>query len=128
MHEAYFEVRFRTEVAPEAWPETFAVITAYETTGETWSDERNSDADRELREHLGSLSSFVHRLTGYSPTTGHAEPGWAVAVDLETALAVGNSFRQDAIYFIFRGELFVTHCDDRSGLVPVDSFLKRLDP
>jgi hypothetical protein len=127
MHPAYFEVRFRHEGTDGEWPDEFAVITAYATTGEIWSVEMNHAADRELGEHLSSLSSFVRRLTGYSPETGHAEPGWAVAISFETACDVGLKFKQDAVYFVRGGDLFVSHCDGRRGLVFIGGFKDILD-
>ena len=127
MHPAYFEVRFRQDGTDGGWPDEFAVITAYATTGEAWSDERNRAADRELGEYLSSLSRFVRRLTGYSPKTGHAEPGWAVDVPLHEACEIGVRFEQDAVYFVRAGELFVTHCDARRRLERVGAFRERLD-
>lgn len=128
MHPEYFKVRFRADDADDAeWPEEFAIITAYATTGEVWTDEENSSADRELREYLSSLSSFVHRLTGYSLTTGHAEPGWAVSISFEDACDIGIEFKQDAIYFVKSGKLFVSYCDSRRQKRNVGDFLSHLD-
>jgi len=40
------------------------------------------------------------RITGFSPSTGHAEPGWAVALPLVECRAIGNRYYQDAIYSV----------------------------
>ena len=126
MHPAYFEVRFRTDDHVGEWPSEFAVITAYATTGQAWSDEENEAADRELREHLGSLSHFVVRLSGYSPSTGHCEPGWAVAVPYDQACDIGFRFHQDAIYFVEDDSLSVSRCGERRK-IEVGTFSERLD-
>lgn len=128
MHPEYFAVRFRTEAEVGDWPDEFAVITAYATTGQTWTDEENEEADRELRHRLGSLSSFVRRVTGYSATTGHAEPGWAVGISFEGACDLALEFKQDAIYFVRHDELCVSLCDARRALHSVGRFSDRLDP
>jgi hypothetical protein len=38
LHPAYFKVRFRGPWPDLSHPEEFAIITAYATTGETWSE------------------------------------------------------------------------------------------
>lgn len=127
MRSEYFEVRFRSERPVDEWPENFAVITGYATTGETWSDEENEASDRQLRERLESASAFVRRLTGYSPTTGHAEPGWAVEVGLEEARNIGREFKQDAVYYVSGDDLNVSRCGADGEASFVDSFRCRLD-
>lgn len=127
MHPEYFDVRFQCAEEPEEWPSQFAVITAFATTGETWSVEENLNADWRLEELLRTKSEFIRRLTGYSPKTGHAEPGWAAEVSFEDACDIGMRFKQDALYFVKDAELFVSHCDSRRTPLFIDSFLKRLD-
>ena len=53
---------------------------------------------------------WVRRLTGFSPTTNHAEPGWAVAIGFDDACKIGGDFKQDAIYYVTGDELGVSHC------------------
>ncbi len=132
MHAAYYETRFNAEEPIDDWPAEFAIITAYATTGEQWTDEQNLAADENLRLLLEGASVAIpkvwcRRLTGYSPTTGHAEPGWAAALDFATACKVGENFRQDAIYFVSNGWLSVTHCKDgHRELAPVERFADRV--
>jgi hypothetical protein len=65
MEPAYFEVRFLVEPPPDWWPDEFVIITAYATTGETWTRDQNDAADRRLREELSRRSSFLVRITGF---------------------------------------------------------------
>lgn len=125
MHPDYFETRFRTPATVPSWPEAFAVITAYATTGESWTESENRRADLRLRAELGGV--WRERITGYSATTGHAEPGWAVDLRFDEACDLGARFLQDAIYWVRSGELFVSRCDERRSLERVGSFLERLD-
>lgn len=127
MNPEYFKTRFRTEAPFNEWPNSFAIITAYATTGETWSPERNRLADEELRKILSEKYESILRITGYSPTTYHAEPGWAVEMDLESAKEIGWRFLQDAIYFVNEGKLFVVKCSSDDALIFVDEFTNRLD-
>lgn len=126
LHPAYFEIRFRGESLPTHWPESFAVITAYATTGEQWSSDKNRAADLQLLKRIQERGVWHVRLTGYSPRDGHAEPGWAVAFQLTEARRIGLEFRQDAIYWISNDELWVTRCFEQSPLVRVGLFRERL--
>ncbi|MFN8706987.1 MAG: DUF3293 domain-containing protein, partial [Planctomyces sp.] len=80
----YFETHFLLERPVENWPDEFAIITAFAPTGTQWTDEQNQIADQELEAELNSRSLWKKRLTGYSPVTGQAEPGWAVETDFES--------------------------------------------
>jgi hypothetical protein len=127
MHPAYFDTRFRTERAVRSWPDAFVILTAYATTGSSWSEEANAAADQRLEAVLRARGLAPVRIVGYSPTTGHAEPGWACPLDFDQACDLGISFHQDALYVVHGDTLSVSHCDKRRGLVPVGSFRDRLD-
>lgn len=110
----------------QAAPEEFAIITAHATTGETWSDKENSVADRKLKNTLGHKSDWLMRITGYSPVSGHREPGWAAELNFQEACDIGRHFKQDAIYFVKKDKLYLSYCDARRALVPVGNFAERL--
>lgn len=122
MHSEYFNVRFRSDKVISDWPEEFVIITAHATTGEKWTDDENESAGRELEGVLKSKCNWVESVTGFSPDTLHAEPGWAATIPFNEACDIGNRFKQDAIYFIKDDELFVSHCDERRELVKVGVF------
>lgn len=126
-HPAYFQVRFRSPYLPVAWPTSFAIITAWATTGEQWSAAENEAADLRLQASLRALGRWHWRVTGYSPLDGHAEEGWAVALPLESAREIGREFHQDAIYWVSGDQCWVIKCGAKSCLVPVGSFRERLD-
>lgn len=109
-HPAYFKVRFRGPWPDRSHPDEFAIITAYATTGETWSEEQNRAADLELENELRETGSWMRRLTGYDPATGHAEPGWAVEMAFEAACDLGLRFQQDAIFSISGNRVWVAKC------------------
>lgn len=126
LHPAYFETQFAVGDPAVEFPHEFAIITAYATTGEAWTDLENESADRELEAVLRRTCSLIGRITGFSPTTGHAEPGWAAQMTWQDACDLGILFRQDAIYVVKGDNLFVTFCDSRRQLVDVGAFRERL--
>ncbi len=108
----YFDVRFRLESPVTQWPTEFIVVTGYATTGEVWPEERNVESDLRLGRALQEMGRWHLRLTGYSPATGHAEPGWAVLLNPAEGEALGRRFLQDAIYVVRGDALTVRYCDD----------------
>lgn len=108
-------------------PGSFAIISAYATTGESWSEEKNNEADARLFHALITMGLTPVRVLAYSPETAHEEPSWCVETSWENACDIGVLFKQDAIYYVIGAELFVTFCDDRRTLVLVDQFNNRLD-
>ncbi|MEJ1959944.1 MAG: DUF3293 domain-containing protein [Nitrosomonadales bacterium] len=104
----------------------FAIITAYATTGDSWPDAKNQAADEDIKASLLNQGRWVRRLTGYSPTSGHRESGWAVELGLNAACNIGLQYKQDAIYYVSGDTLSVSFCDSRRALVAIGSFRSRL--
>jgi hypothetical protein len=125
-HPAYFTVRFTVEPPHPTWPAAFVLITAWATTGEEWPEEKNHEADRALEQRLVDAGVWYHRVTGFSPATGHAEPGWAVELPVTDALALGREFKQDAIYVVDDDRMAVVRCEGGETAV-VGSFRERID-
>jgi hypothetical protein len=123
----YYQTRFQPDALPSPLPDTFAIITACATTGETWTDSENEAANAALWAELDSMDRLLGSLTGYSPDTGHAEPGFAASLPFEAACDLGLKFKQDAIYYVDSGTLHVSYCDHRRRLEQVAAFLDRLD-
>jgi hypothetical protein len=126
MHPEYFETHFDSAGYDGPWPRQFAIITGYATTGEKWTLEANARADLELHAELVRRGVWMQRVTGFSPRTGHAEPGWAAELSFSDACDLGHHFRQDALYSIREDQLFVSHCDSRRAEILVGLFRERL--
>jgi len=124
----YFDTRFKLGLPLTELPDSFAIITAHATTGEVWTAEDNNAANEALRAELEHGGHFIETITGYSPETNHAEPGFAAAIPFEEACQIGARFKQYAIYSVSSGTLFVSHCDHRLSLKPITRFSKRADP
>lgn len=127
MHPAYFETRFRVPAMPRQWPGMFVIVSAYATTGQTWSHAKNVSADLALASQIRDLGCWMHRITGYSPTTDHAEPSWAAEMELLSACELGLRFEQDAIYLVEGNQLYVLKCHQPESRLHVDAFTARLD-
>jgi hypothetical protein len=128
MHSAYFETRFRTSQPITDWPPEFVILSAFATTGETWTAQQNEDADRHLASELRTRGGgWLVRIVGYSPTSGHAEPSWAVSLPLDEACNIGQRFHQDAIYHVKNDELSVTRCKDVEVIAPGEVSMGRVD-
>lgn len=128
----YARTRFCLEAPIARWPERFALITGYATTGETWSAERNEAADRALLAELRPRTPWLTRITGYDPSPDDPadplrEPGWAVVLPFDATCDLGRRFLQTAIYWVDGDELSASYCDERRGLVGMGSFRERLD-
>jgi hypothetical protein len=126
MNPVYFETHFERFEGWDDWPIEFAIITAYATTGENWPDTKNQAADQQLEVDLHKQGGWVRRLIGYSPTSGHREPGWIVELGLNAACDIGLKYNQDAIYYVSGDTLSVCFCDSRRALVKIGSFRPRV--
>lgn len=125
MPREYFTTQFTTPAIPK-FPDEFAIITGYATTGERWPDELNRASNAALLEELRSRGIWIHPMTGHSPDLDHAEPGWAAALSFDDACNLGQRFKQIAVYYIRGDELSVSYCDGRRGLVRVGRFRERV--
>lgn len=105
----------------------FAIITGYATTGETWPDEENERQNDQLRLELEGLGVLLGKMTGYSPTEDHAEPGWAAVLEFDQACDIGAKYDQAAIYYVRDGVLYLSYCDTRRELVNVGAFAARFE-
>ena len=127
MHPEYFKTRFLVENDVNTWPASFAIISAFATTGQQWTDSENDAADRRLENELRCAGVWHARITGFSLETGHAEPSWAVEVGFQEACDIGERHHQDAIYHVEGDALYVSYCNAHRALIPVDSFRSRID-
>src|SRR5713226_2735654 len=127
MNPAYFETHFVIPAASQDWPEEFAILSAYSTTGEVWSANQNEKADQKLETELASAKVWMRRVIGYSPTTGHREPSWAVEISFDAACDYGSRFKQDAVYYVTGDALWVSDCHQRRQMALVGNFRERID-
>jgi hypothetical protein len=123
----YATSRFRLAAIPDSWPSAFVIITAYASTGQRWSDAENVAADQKLSAEIAALGAWRLRITGYSPDTGHAEPGWAVELPIEHGRGIGRQFKQDAIFVIRADALGYVSCSGDGKVIWFGAFRERVD-
>ena len=126
LYPEYFKTHFRCGGNNLASIREFAIITAYATTGEQWTEDRNKDANKKLHQELENQGCLLGSINGVSPETDHEEPSWAAEMDYDCACDIGLRYKQDAIYYVRDDMLFVSLCDDRRELVKVGQFSARL--
>lgn len=125
-YSAYFETVFYYDDFPVDWPESFAIISACAPPEEKWTSEETQQADAALQQ---ALSLYLHhRVTGCSRDFTHQEPSWAVACSYAEALRIGKNYRQDAIFWVTHGQIYVAHCVPNATYVPVDPWSERRVP
>ena len=122
--EAYKSTVFEYQDFPKDWPKDFAILTAYATTGETWTDEQNKDADQKLEAELRKGGYRIHRISGYSKDLKTHEEGWAVVMDLKTAWNLAVKYKQVALFYYQNDDLLLVYalgysrCDEAVVKVP----------
>jgi len=122
--EAYKSTVFQYQDFPADWPKSFAILTAYATTGETWTDEQNKDADQKLEAELRKGDYRIHRISGYSKDLKTHEEGWAVVMDLKTAWNLAVKYKQVALFYYQNDDLLLVYalgysrCDEAVVKVP----------
>ena len=107
----YFKTYFELEGTLDELPASYSIITAFATTGQKWTDKENQDADSCLKSELEDAGLDNWRITGYSPATGHAEPGWATTLSVNEACELGRRYHQHAVFIVQDGMLSVMLCD-----------------
>ena len=125
--DVYFHTRFRSSAPVLQWPTDFAIITAWPTTGEVWSEKETQIQAKLLQEVLEQREAWRVELTGYSSKDGHAEPRWAVELNFDEACTLGLCFHQHALYWVVEDQLSVSLCDSERQPFLVGSFRDKLD-
>ena len=62
----YFDTRFKLDLPLSELPESFAILTAYATTGETWTAAENQAASETLRAELVRGGHLLGPITQFS--------------------------------------------------------------
>jgi len=112
--EAYKSTVFEYQDFPADWPKSFAILTAYATTGETWTDAQNKEADQKLEAELRKAGYRLHRISGYSSDLKTYEEGWAVVMDLKPAWDLAVKYKQVALFYYQDDELLLVYSKDFS--------------
>lgn len=97
------------QLIPHSLPQSFYIVTAWNSFGKTVSVEENHVRDAQLGGDLQGREPF--RVIGMSPDEKHGEPGWGFIATEEAALALAIKYEQDAIYHIGDNQLTLISAD-----------------
>lgn len=114
MNPAYRHARFRAELPHGGLPESFCVVTACNPDGRTIADAENRKRTGTFREQLVGLGLDHFPVTGFYAASSHQEAGYGMVCDLPQAYAMGQAWRQEAIFRIHRGGVSLVSC--RQGM------------
>lgn len=113
MNPAYRQVRFRVDPPEMKTPDSFAIITAWNPDGRPTALENNQEANDRFQSRLDKAGLYWFSVTGGSPDFAHVEPGFGVSgITRNEAVALGRNFRQEAIYWVEGGAVFLISCQD----------------
>lgn len=107
----YLESVFWSEIRSEAWPIAFAILTAWNPHGEPAAPAENAMREKQLRSYCDEQGFMPWVVEGGSQDGSYRERGLGLIVDLQTALAIGRLFEQEAIFWVERNQLSVVSCD-----------------
>lgn len=117
MKPEFQNVRFRAEIPETLMSRAFGVITACNPDGITVSDAENETATQKLKSDLAHEGLVYFPVTGGSPNFSHAEPGFGVVWHSpDEAVAWGRKFRQEAVFWIEGGIVYLLSCTDEQSL------------
>jgi len=83
----------------------FAVITACNPNGKLLTLKENEKLNHLLKQQIKPYESI--EIIGASPNLTHQEPSFAVDVSLPTAIDIAKKFKQNAIFWVSKGEVFL---------------------
>lgn len=121
----YFETVFESSTPLQQLPAQFAIVTAYNPNGESRDSEENGRRSQALRKILESRGIRHWQVTGCSRDRSHREPGYGIQCPIDSAIALGKRFQQEAIFWIAKDELRLVSCGDLKS-VALGTFTARL--
>ena len=89
---------------------SFAIITAHNPKGEILTTCQNRLLDRKLQHEIERLRQPYRAMMATSLDYSHMEKSWAVSIDKDSAVCLGYTFEQNAIYFIEDDTLQLIPC------------------
>ena len=85
----------------------FAIISAQNPAGHLYHPQHNLTLDREFETELDEAHIPYRTIIGASPDLSFQEKSWAVLCDKTKALSLALKFRQNAIYWVEQGQLYL---------------------
>jgi hypothetical protein len=116
MNPVYLNVRFQVDLPDDILPEAFGIVTAWNPDGLAAAPGINDAANARLQTQLMSHGLAHFPATGGSPDFTHAEPGFGILATRDRCLELGRQYRQEAIFWIEHGIVYLCSCVDDSQI------------
>ena len=127
LNPAYSQARFRADLAPQGITQSFCIVTAYCPFDEQVTDEENKTFNQTLKTELENAGLVHVPVTGYSPDSDHAEPGYGIICDRSIAIKLGQQFRQNAIFSVYENTVYLINCIPPHKDIPCGKWSDLLD-
>ena len=125
MNEKYFDTVFLDADAANGFPDSFAIITAFNPMDRILSQEENKKRNQHLLGDLKLKGHYGGTIIGSSPDFTHQEPSIIAAAPKIEGLELGMKFDQRAIFWISKDRLEIIECS--TGIAHgAGSFRKRI--
>lgn len=112
MKPEYQQIRFLVP-GLDLVPARFGILTGCNPDGVTVSDDQNRAATKRLRAALASAEFQIFSVTGCSHDLRHQEPGFGIVTDdRDLIVQLGRSWKQDAIFWVEDGIVYLISCRD----------------
>jgi len=116
------------EFIPEGKPGDFWVVTAYNPGGKPADPGDNLEADARLLDEIHELKITRFRVIGLSADASHAEPGWGIACDENTAIGLGRRYKQQALFHFHAARIDLVDCRTHKRKALANPATRILDP
>lgn len=130
MNPAYASARLRAKLPHGALPAAFGVVTAWNPDGREAAPAANEEANQRLLlaagRRLSPIAPPPFPVTGGNADFSHTEPGYGIVASQADCLALGREFRQEALFWIERGQVHLVSCADGSTQ-PLGAWRDRAD-
>jgi hypothetical protein len=105
MNEKYFDTVFLDATPTDQFPETFAIVTAFNPMDQILSHDENLKRNQQLLDILTSNGHYGGTIIGSAQDLSHQEPSLLASTSRSEALEIGIRFGQRAIFWVSGDEL-----------------------
>ncbi|WBA15243.1 DUF3293 domain-containing protein [Salinivibrio proteolyticus] len=101
----YQQIAFRAPQAPSV--RSFAILTAFNPRSQPLSEKENQLRNRQLVDEMEKAGIRYWAMNGGAPDGSWFEPGFAVALNQDEAIALAKTWQQNAIYWVEEDTLWL---------------------
>ncbi|WBA09096.1 DUF3293 domain-containing protein [Salinivibrio kushneri] len=127
----YQSIAFHAPQTPDA--EAFAILTAFNPRSQPLSEKENQSRNAQLENAMTQQGVRYWPMNGGAPDGSWYEPGFAVALEKDEAIALAQQWEQNAIYWVEADTLWLlpvlmSECSPQSLNVRFSSLFNVVTP